>query len=99
MKRSVNFTGRKPMKASHVVSIGTWLGMTDNEMRVVLGKAPLFVNIAGCDTVPATIQGVHVHYAIGGRQFTATYNGADIREVEDAGETWYEINDSDLVLT
>ena len=55
MKRSVNFTGRKPMKASHVLSIANWLGMSDAEQRVVFGGAPLFVNLNGEETTPAGV--------------------------------------------
>lgn len=32
-KRSVNFTGRKPMKAGHILSMMEWLGMTEEEIR------------------------------------------------------------------
>lgn len=34
-KRSVNFTGRKPMKASHIVSIAEWLGMSNDEIKAM----------------------------------------------------------------
>lgn len=96
-KRSVNFTGRKPMKAAHVLSIANWLGMSEAEQRVVFGKAPLFVNLNGEETTPATIKTPYVCYSLGGREYRATYNSADIHEVECDGEVWYEINDTALV--
>lgn len=36
-KRSTNFTGRKPMKARHVLSLMEWVGMTEAEQRAALG--------------------------------------------------------------
>ena len=73
MKRSVNFTGRKPMNASHVLDIANWLGMSDAEQRVVFGGAPLFVNVNGEETTPATIKSGVLIYTIGGRTYRANY--------------------------
>ncbi len=98
MKRSVNFTGRKPMKASHVLSIANWLGMSEAEQHVVFGGAPLFVNLNGEETTPATITGGTLRYSIGGREYRATYKSADIHAVECDGDAWYEINDTALTI-
>jgi hypothetical protein len=38
-KRSTNFTGKKPIKGSHVLSLMEWVGMTDAEMKAALEKA------------------------------------------------------------
>lgn len=35
-KRSTNFTGKKPMKASHVLSLMQWVGMSDDEIRAAV---------------------------------------------------------------
>lgn len=96
MKRSVNFTGRKPMRADHIVSILDWLGISEAEKRVIAG-APLFVNLNGEETTPATLEGGRIHYTVGKRSYTASYRSADIHEVSDDGETWYEINDTSLI--
>ena len=32
-KRSTNFTGKKPMKGSHVLNLMRWVGMTDEEIK------------------------------------------------------------------
>lgn len=37
-KRSVNFTGRKPMKANHILSMMEWLGMTEEEIRAAVTR-------------------------------------------------------------
>jgi DnaJ-class molecular chaperone len=39
-KRSTNFTGRKPMKARHVLSLMDWVGMSEEEIRTALGQCP-----------------------------------------------------------
>jgi hypothetical protein len=37
-KRSTNFTGKKPIKGSHVLSLMQWVGMTDAEIKAALEK-------------------------------------------------------------
>lgn len=38
MKKSVNFTGKKPGKPSHVLDLMKWVGMTDEEIKAALTK-------------------------------------------------------------
>jgi hypothetical protein len=38
-KRSTNFTGRKPMRANHMLDLMTWIGMTDAEIRSAVSPA------------------------------------------------------------
>lgn len=39
-KRSTNFNGgKKPMKATHVLSLMQWVGMTDAEIKAAAAKA------------------------------------------------------------
>lgn len=35
-KRSTNFTGKKPIKGSHVIDLMRWVGMTDAEIRAAI---------------------------------------------------------------
>lgn len=35
-KRSTNFTGRKPMKAGHILDLMSWVGMSQAEQRAAL---------------------------------------------------------------
>lgn len=37
-KRSTNFTGKKPIKGSHVLSLMQWVGMSDAEIKAALEK-------------------------------------------------------------
>ncbi len=37
-KRSTNFTGKKPIKGSHVLSLMQWVGMTDAEIKAAITK-------------------------------------------------------------
>jgi predicted Fe-S protein YdhL (DUF1289 family) len=43
-KRSTNFTGHKPMKAQHMVSIAQWLGMTDEEIKAMAERMQQRIN-------------------------------------------------------
>ena len=38
IKKSVNFTGKKPGKPSHVLDLMKWVGMTDEEIKAALTK-------------------------------------------------------------
>lgn len=37
-KRSTNFTGRKPVKARHTLSLMQWVGMTDEEIKEAIAR-------------------------------------------------------------
>ena len=37
-KRSTNFTGKKPIKGSHVLDLMRWVGMTEAEIRAALER-------------------------------------------------------------
>ncbi len=37
-KRSTNFTGKKPIKGSHVLDLMRWVGMTDEEIKAALER-------------------------------------------------------------
>ena len=37
-KRSTNFTGKKAPKASHVLDLMRWVGMTDEQIREALER-------------------------------------------------------------
>lgn len=37
-KRSTNFTGKKPIKGRHVLSLMEWVGMTEAEIKAALEK-------------------------------------------------------------
>jgi hypothetical protein len=99
MKRSVNFTPRHfRATGKDILSLCNWLGMSDCEMQVVFRNAPIFVNINGEDTVPATITHGRISYTLGKRNFSADYISSNIHPVESDGEKWYEINDTDLIF-
>lgn len=94
MKRSVNFTPRHPkISGGDIYNLCNWLGMSEAEQRVVFGRAPLFVNLNGEETVPAKIVGGKLH--CNGRIYQ--YKSTDIHPVTDDGLTWYEINDTALI--
>ena len=38
MKKSVNFTGKKPIKGNHVIELMRWVGMTDEQIKAALLK-------------------------------------------------------------
>jgi hypothetical protein len=37
-KRSTNFTGKKPIKGRHVLSLMEWVGMTEEEIMAALSR-------------------------------------------------------------
>lgn len=87
------------MRSSHVLSLMQWVGMSDKEIRAAIDrqKTPLFVNINGEDTVPATIEGSNIHYTVGKHAYVSGYHSNNIHSVESDGDKWYEINDCDLI--
>ena len=70
--------------------------LTEAERAIMFGGVPLFVNVAGEDTIPAELAGDRVVWSHGRAGYRSRYHAGDLREVREGADRWYEVDDHRL---